>query len=90
MTRYTVEASYHTGAHGTFTMPEGKTWGDVDDWYLKWDVMHIQFKGSEEYVEFELNSDCTDGSDWKRPGNATVYARGADGEVDYDLIVAET
>ena len=90
MTTYTVEAQYHTGAHAKVDLKEGRTWGDVHDWYVKWDTLHVRFKGgAENWVEFDLNSDSTDGTDWKRPLNVTVYSRDAKGETDFDSVVAE-
>lgn len=89
MSTYVVEASYHTGSHGRATLPEGKTWGDVDDWYVKWDCLHIRFKSQPEWIELSLNSDSSDSTDWKRPTDVSVYSVDEDGDVDYASVVAE-
>jgi len=91
MSKYWVEATYTTGVQGTVAFPEGKSWDDVQDWYIKWDYLHALFKGEKMYREFPLNSDSSgDSTDWKRPNTVTVLASDEDGDPDYDTIVAET
>ena len=36
---------------------ESETWDDVEDWYIKWDALHVKFKGQSEWREYELDSD---------------------------------
>lgn len=90
MKTYSIEASYYTGAHAQVTFPEGKSWDDVGDWYVKWDTLHVQWKGAQEYEEFDLNSDNTAGTDWKRPLNVTVLGCNEAGDTDYAKIIAES
>lgn len=80
--KYAVEATYITKALGFVEFDE-ETWDDVEDWYIKWDTLHVKFKGQSEWCEYELNSDATDSTDWKRPGNVTVYNTDGDGLIDY-------
>ena len=80
--RYAIEATYITGALG-FVHFEEETWDDVEDWYIKWDALHVKFKGQSEWREYELDSDSTYGTDWKRPTNVTVYSTDEDGLIDY-------
>ena len=87
--KYTIEASYFTGSHAQVTFPEGKSWPDVNNWYVKWDTLHVMWKGAQEYEEFELNSDSTDGTDWKRPLVVTVYGTDETGETDFNNVAAE-
>ena len=68
----TISATYSLTAVGLVDLSP-KTWGDVKDWYIKWDTLHVQFKGDEGWVEFGINSDSTDGVDWKRPRHADIY-----------------
>lgn len=89
MTTFTIEASYCTGATGKVEFPDGKTWDDVEDWYVKWDTLYVKFKCDEDWVEFGLNSDNSDGTDWKRPLNVTIYPKNEDGGTDYETVVAE-
>lgn len=78
---YAIAATYITGALG-FVQFEEETWDDVEDWYIKWDTLHVKFKGQSEWREYELDSDTTYGTDWKRPKNVTVYSSDADGLID--------
>lgn len=80
--KYAIQATYITEAIG-FVLFEEETWDDVEDWYIKWDTLHVKFKGQNEWREYELNSDSTDGTDWKRPKNVTVYNTDTDGLIDY-------
>jgi hypothetical protein len=79
-----VSAGYYTSSIGFATLPEGKTWGDVEDWYVKWDSLFVKFNESEDYNEFALDSDATDGTDWKRPSNVSIHPTDEDGQVDFD------
>ncbi len=87
MTHYAISATYSTCANGRVVFPEGKTWADVKDWYIKWDTLYALLEGETDYREFELHSDSTDGTDWKRPCYVSVYAE-VDGEVDWDVEIA--
>lgn len=88
MSTYTIAATYYTDATGTATLPDGKTWDDVEAWYIKWDTLFFKLKGEKDYLQCELNSDSMDGTDWKRPANVTVYPQDEDGETDYSVEVA--
>lgn len=85
MPRIAVEASYYTGAIGYAELPEDKTWNDVEDWYIKWDCLHVKFKGETDWREFDLNSYSADGTDWKRPIQATVYPCDQNGDMIYEI-----
>jgi hypothetical protein len=74
----TISASYTCVATGSVDL---KTWGDVKDWYIKWDTLHVQFEGDESWVEFGIESDSTDGVDWKRPAHVDIY----EGEFEFDV-----
>lgn len=82
MSTYTIEATYYTNTAGTATLPEGKTWDDVESWYIKWDTLFFKLKGEKDYLQCELNSDSMDGTD------CTVYPQDEDGETDYSVEVA--
>lgn len=86
MATYAVVAEYYVSTVGKVEFPEGKTWDDVQSWYVKWDTLHVRFKDGSE-GEFELKSDESDGVDWKRPAGVTIYSE-VDGEVDWDNEVA--
>ena len=89
MTQYTVECSMYACAQGSVEFPEGKTWDDVEDWYVKWDTLHVRFEDDPNAHEFALNSDGLEAIDWKRPPSVTVYAVDPETEeTDYDKEIA--
>jgi hypothetical protein len=90
MTTYNIEANYNTCATGRVHFPEGKTWDDVDNWYIKWDKLNVLFTGDTTYHVFDLNSNTEDATDWKRPTNVTVYAEDDNGHVEYGYEIATT
>jgi hypothetical protein len=69
----TVSTTYMLSAVGVVDLSP-KSWHDVDDWFIKWDHLHIKFKDEEGWREFDINSDTYDGVDWKRPGTVDIYA----------------
>jgi hypothetical protein len=69
----TISSSYSLTAAGVVDLSP-KKWSDVKDWYIKWDTLHVQFEGDEDWVEFDINSDASDGMDWKRPESVDIYA----------------
>lgn len=82
MTSYAIIAEYTEIAEGTVEFPEGKTWDDVESHFVKWDTLHVKFKGEIEWREFELNSSSD--SDWKRPRSVDVMHTDEDGCADWD------
>lgn len=86
---YTICAEYYCNSEGSVTFPEGKSWDDVVDWFIKWDNLHVKFKNEEEWSEFPLNSDSSDSIDWKRPISATIHPYiDEDDDTDYDTELA--
>jgi hypothetical protein len=69
----TISASYTCSVAGVVDLSP-KTWNDVDDWYIKWDNLHIRFKGETDWKEFDINSDTSDCIDWKRPAGADIFS----------------
>ena len=66
-----VETNYTAGGSTEVDLPEGRTWDDVKDFYVKWGVLYITFKDGQEFKE-ELN-DGVEVYDMKRPAEVTVY-----------------
>ena len=87
MNKYTISATYSAGTNGTVTFPEGKSWDDVKDWYVKWDTLHVQFKDSTEWEEMPLESGVDDIIDWKRPDSVSVYPESDEG-TDWNTEIA--
>ena len=87
MNQYTINTTYSAGTEGTVVFPEGKSWDDVKDWYVKWDTLHVQFKDSPEWQEFSLDSYVDGIIDWKRPDSVSVFPKSAEG-TDWDTEIA--
>ena len=88
MTTYTLDITYYAGTSAKVELPEGKTWADVADWYVKWDVLYITFKDGSLYDRL-LHTDALEAIDTKRPSSVTVYGVDEDGETNYADEVAE-
>jgi hypothetical protein len=75
MTKFRVEATYTFGATLDVELPEGLTWEDVKDWYVKWDTLHLLLKDGRE-LNYDFNTECFFAAgfvDWKRPVYSAVY-----------------
>lgn len=81
--RVAVSTTLFCGATGYAVLPDGKTWADVESWYVKWDTLHLAFKGGTTEA-IDLASDASDGTDWKRPLSATVHPVSDEGVTDYN------
>jgi hypothetical protein len=69
----TISASYIMVATGVVDLSP-KAWGDVKDWYIKWDTLHVQFEGEVDWKMIPINSDTEGGVDWKRPSSVDVFS----------------
>ena len=80
---YAINASYYAGTMGFVTLPDGKTWEDVSEWFVKWDKIYIEFEDNTKF-ECELDSETLNIIDWKRPIDQSVYTVDEDGEPNFD------
>lgn len=88
MTTYQITATYCAGTSANVELPDGMTWDDVEYFYVRWDVLHIQWKSGGDW-EYELGSDALDCIDWKRPQSTEVYkVDESTGETLYGVQVA--
>ena len=79
-----IEATYETSAVATLDLPEGKTWDDVKEYWIKWGTAVIEFEDGSK-LEHEL--DAPGETDWKWPVRSVVLKDGDD--FDYDDPLAE-
>jgi hypothetical protein len=89
--KITVEINYTASTFCTFDLPEGKSWGDVTDWYVKWGTLYAAFNGGE-YQDLGNIDISLDNIDFKRPDHSVVYATLEDDngdQPDFDTILAE-
>ena len=90
MTTYQINTTYYAGTSAKVKFPEGKTWDDVEYFYVWWDTLHIRWKSGEDW-EYEMNSGALDCIDWKRPKSVEVYkVDDTTKETLYDVEVAST
>lgn len=54
-------------------LPTGKTWEDVTSYYVKWDVLYVEFKDGSNFEQV-LDSDFDTGLQTKRPITTEVFA----------------
>jgi hypothetical protein len=70
--KVTVEQSLHAGTSSTIDLPVS-SWEEIDEWYVKLDVLHYHVKGEEAWRETGLNSTPLDVIDRKRLEVADLY-----------------
>jgi hypothetical protein len=71
-----VETTYSGCISSYVELPEGKTWDDVEDFYVKWHVLNVKFKDGDWQELAELEEPLSDDIDYKRPDTVSVYADG--------------
>ena len=70
--KVSINANYVQTVNIEIDLPNGKTWDDVDNFFVKWGTLNIQFKGEKEYHEFEMDNEPSE-CNWKNPDSVTVY-----------------
>ena len=82
--KITIETNYTATSHTTVELPDGKTWDDVEDFYVKWGVLRVRFKGSEAYQDFDTDEVSLESTDFKYPDRTVIWHTDKDGYADYD------
>lgn len=84
MEKLVITTEYALCIHTTFELPEGKTWDDVEEHWVKWGTLNLTFKdGTTKQIE-EANADMAEDVDWKRPSSFTIRRCDANGNTDWD------
>tara|TARA_R110000796_G_scaffold200999_1_gene317165 strand:+ start:243 stop:497 length:255 start_codon:yes stop_codon:yes gene_type:complete len=52
--KITIGMNYNAYDQATFELPKGKTFADLEQWYVKWDAFNYKIAG--EWYRDELNS----------------------------------
>jgi hypothetical protein len=89
MSKYCLELTFYSGCNATVELPDGHTWDEIQDWYIKWNTLHFKLKGVEAWGEIELQLTDADVVDYKRPESVSVFPVDEEDNVDYDNEVAE-
>ena len=79
----TITAYYTACATGVVDLSP-KAWSDVKKWYIKWDILHVLFDGQDTWTTFEIDSDSSDGVDWKRPESVDIH----EGNLEFEETLA--
>jgi len=66
-----VSVEYSIGGLLEVELPDGRTWDDVDEFWVKWDTAHILFKDGTKF-EDEIGTDAAN-ADYKRPLATQVH-----------------
>ena len=67
----TFDVTYTAFVTTTIELPDGKSWDDVDEWFIKWNILNVFYK-DETQSEHELDL-YNDEVDTKRPESVNVY-----------------
>lgn len=83
--RYAVCTSYSTYNTEIIELPDGRTWDDVDTFYVKWGTLHITYKGSLGIISIDLDENYD--TDTKRPSSVDIRAviDGNTDQIDWEL-----
>lgn len=87
--KYAINCSLYAGTEAVIEFPEGKTWEDVQDWFVKWDTLHVVWEDGTRWDK-NLNSDSLDVVEWKHPASVEVHPADEDDNVDYNVEVASS
>jgi hypothetical protein len=69
--KFGIRTSLSCAPSTTIDLPI-KSWSDIKQWYVKWDVLHYTLDG-DNWVELDLNNDSDSPIDWKRPSAVSIY-----------------
>jgi hypothetical protein len=78
-----VETLYTFSAVEPVEFPEGKSWDDVESYYVRWGDLHVFWKDGSQWMT-HLEGPTLENVDWKRPDEVTVYASDTQGSPDFE------
>jgi len=87
--RYGVYCTYYAGGGSSVELPDGKTWDDVEYWYIKWDILFYKLKGDKKLYEEVLHIDVAEGIDFKRPVTTEIHKLDEDDCIEFGDVVDE-
>lgn len=79
--RVNVTCTYYASGSSLIDLPLYKTWDDIEEWYVKWGVLHFRLKGETEWGEITLQSDIEVDTDAKTPVSVTINSEDFDEEL---------
>ena len=81
--KYLIDGIYHCSCQSEVEFPEGTSWDDIEDYYVKHDKLVVKFLGEEEMQSFQLDFSETAVIDYKSPLDTFVHPI-EDGEVNWE------
>lgn len=67
--RIEIDLSYLAFDRAVVDLPNGVTWADVREWFIKWDELHLELAdGSHRVVQFQIEAEA----DLKHPAQVLV------------------
>jgi hypothetical protein len=70
--QYAISSTYTASGQRCVTFPEGKTWDDVQNWDVKYDVFRATFKDGTRFDEV-MDTDILEGLDYRRPASVDIF-----------------
>ena len=78
MTTYKIVSTMSCVVSSEVELPDGRTWDDVKEWYVKWGCLIVTFK-DDITSEIDMDVDTEESIDWKRPNSTEVFTINEDG-----------
>lgn len=79
--RVNVTCTYYASGSSLIDLPLYKTWDDIEEWHVKWGVLHFRFKGETEWGGITLQSAMEVHIDAKKPISVTISSEDFDEEL---------
>jgi hypothetical protein len=90
MTILRIEREYPIWGSSDVELPEGRTWQDIESWYVKWEIFFYKFKDEEKWREHDLSTINIEDLDLKRPKRVEVGVYGEDDDLREDAAVVDS
>jgi len=89
--KFMVTTQYNFRIDSPIELPDGKTWSDVQECWVKWHTLYLLFEdGSETEIGLSYADDDADCDNYKWPTDVTIRPMDEDGGLDWDVVpVAE-
>ena len=77
--QFAVVCWYNCYSMSTVSLPDGRTWGDIESWYVKFNTFHYVFKGETKWREIDLGDVSIANVYLQRPTDVEIERVGEDG-----------
>jgi len=87
--KYIVNTTYTADSDNEIDFPEGRTWSDVAEWYVKWHTLYLRYTDTEAWSEIDLGEIGGEVIDIKRPSTVSIFLANDDGSYGDELTNTE-